>query len=142
MFQLDGKGLIEMKKLALLLPLLWIAAAFSGCSKAPGAPAEIRADRVTITYGVSSYAMFTQDETAVQKIADAFSGLQFEETDREMDVFTAMNVVFQNGDQVTARFSVDKNGVFTVGNDSAYYRLKSGSFPYEEVYGLYENSRR
>ena len=86
--------------------------------------------------------MFTQDETAVQKIADAFSGLQFEETDREMDVFTAMNVVFQNGDQVTARFSVDKNGVFTVGNDSAYYRLKSGSFPYEEVYGLYENSRR
>jgi len=131
-----------MKKIVSILMLsAFVAAGLSGCYTGPATPDTIQADRVNIVYGVSSYAMLEEDVAVVAKVADAFSGLKFEKTGREIDISTAINVVFENGGETTARFIVDKNGVFLLDDDTTYYQLKSGSFDYDEVYGIYENSR-
>lgn len=131
-----------MKKFACILPLVCMAAGLFGCALRSDTAGTIEADRVSVYYGYSSYAMFEEDEAVVAKLADIFSGLRFEETDREMDVATQLNVIFENDGNVTGRFSMDKNGVFWLNGETTCYQVKRGSFDYDEVYGIYENSRQ
>lgn len=121
--------------------LLASAILLVGCTKA-AADKVIKADDVSIFYGVSSYAMFSSDQGVINDLLGCFSSLTFEETDEEPDLLSAFSVNFSYEGKSVKRFMVDKNGVFWLDGGTQAFRVSDGTFDYDRLKEIYENSKR
>jgi uncharacterized lipoprotein YajG len=132
-----------MKKLNTLFVIILIIYALAGCSRQVKVQANTQnADSVTISYGVSSYAMFSSDASTIKNISDYFNNLSFEPIDKEMDITTMISVNFSKGEKQIAKFSVDKNMVFWLNGDTKCFKIASGTFNYDAVRDIYEKSKK
>lgn len=91
---------------------------------------------VAVYYGVSSYALFSSDESIVSELADFYDTLEVTETDEKLDLFTAYLVSFKN-----KKFWVDKNGVIWLDGETKCYRKVSGSLDYDRIDEIYKGSK-
>ncbi len=112
----------------------------AGCSK-PEGNTPIKADDIAIFYGVSSYAMFGAEQSVIDGLLEQFSSLSFEKTAEEMDLMSAFHVNFSYNGKGVKSFWVDKNGVFWLDGDTQCYKASSGSFDYQHLKEIYNNSK-
>jgi hypothetical protein len=101
----------------------------------------IEADDIAIFYGVSSYAMFSTDQSIIDDLLNQFNALSFEKTTDKMDLFTAFHVNFSYNGKGVKSFRVDKNGVFWLDGETQCYKISSGSFDYQHLKAIYEDSK-
>jgi hypothetical protein len=120
--------------------MLAVALLLSGCAK-PESNDMIEADNITIFYGVSSYAMFSTDQEIIDDLLNRFNSLSFEKTTEEMDLISALHVSFSCNGKGVKRFLVDKNGVFWLNGKTQCYKISSGSFDYQHLKAIYEDSK-
>lgn len=120
--------------------MLAIALLLTGCAK-PANNNSIKADHITIVYGVSSYAMFGADQGVIDDLLHRFNSLSFEKTTDQMDLGSAFHVNFSYSGNGVKSFWVDKNGVFWINGETQCYQTSSGSFDYEHLKAIYENSK-
>lgn len=123
-----------------LLIMLAFALLLSGCAK-PRSNDPIEADNITIFYGVSSYAMFSTDKSIIDDLLNRFNSLSFEKTAEEMELFSAFHVNFSYDGKGVKSFRVDKNGVFWLDGETQCYKISSGSFDYQHLKAIYEDSK-
>lgn len=93
---------------------------------------------IAVYYGVSSYAMFEAEQQDIDFILNQYRSLTFTQTNQSFSLFTAFYVVIYQEEEILARFFVDENNIFWI-NDS-YYQVQTGSFDYQFLKKLYENS--
>lgn len=93
---------------------------------------------IAVYYGVSSYAMFEAEQQDIDFILNQYRSLTFTQTNQSFSLFTAFYVVIYQEEETLARFFVDENNIFWI-NDS-YYQVQTGSFDYQFLKKLYENS--
>ncbi len=93
---------------------------------------------IAVYYGVSSYAMFEAEQQDINFILNQYRSLTFTQTKQPFSFSTAFHVVINQGEETLARFFVDENNIFWI-NDS-YYQVQTGSFDYQFLKKLYENS--
>jgi hypothetical protein len=98
-------------------------------------------DDITIFYGVSSYAMFGAEQTVIDDLFERLNSLTFEKTSDEIDLMSTFMVNFSAEGKDVKRFSVDKNGIFWLDGGTQCYKISSGSFDYEYLKKIYENSQ-
>ena len=91
---------------------------------------------VAVYYGVSSYALFSSDESIVSELADFYDTLEVTETDEKLDLFTAYLVTFKD-----KKFRVDKNGVIWLNGETKCYKKVSGSLDYDRIAEIYKGSK-
>ncbi|MEA4848737.1 MAG: hypothetical protein VB106_16020 [Clostridiaceae bacterium] len=120
--------------------VLAAALLLSGCAK-PESNNLIEADNITIVYGFSSYAMFGADQAVIDVLLSQFSSLSFEKTTEKMDLISAFHVNFSYNGKVVKSFWVDKNGVFWLDGETQCYKISSGSFDYQHLKTIYEDSK-
>ena len=125
----------------MIIIILTSSILLAGCAKAAYGK-DIKADDVSIYFGVSSYAMFSKDHAAVDDLLDRFGSLSFEKTDEEMDLISAFSVNFSYEGKSVKRFTVDKNGVFWLDGGTQAFRVSKGSFDYSHLKEVYENSKK
>jgi uncharacterized protein YebE (UPF0316 family) len=101
----------------------------------------IKADNITIGYGVSSYLMFGADQEVIDDLLHRFSSLSFEKTTEELDFMSAFHVNFSYNGKGIKSFWVDKNGVFWLDGKTQGYMVSSGTFDYQHLKTIYEDSR-
>jgi hypothetical protein len=101
----------------------------------------LKADNITVFYGVSSYAMFGAEPEVINKLLKQVNSLRFQETDADMDLASALHVNFSLNGKNVKRFLVDKNGVFWLDGEVKSYKIASGSFDYEYLKTVYEESK-
>lgn len=119
-----------MKKYAFVLMLLMVGGLLA-CGKTEKTyPVD-----VAVYYGVSSYALFSSDESIVNELADFYDTLEVIETDEKLDLFTAYLVSFK-----CKKFWVDKNGVIWLDGDTKGYKKVSGSLDYDRIAEIYKGS--
>lgn len=124
-----------------LILLLASAILFAGCAKSVGSM-DIKADDVSIFYGVSSYALFSKDQGVIDDLLGRFSSLTFEKTNKQMDLISAFSVNFSYKGKNVKRFTVDKNGVFWLDGETQTFKVSKGSFDYGHLKEVYENSKK
>ena len=117
-----------------------VALLLSGCAK-PEDNDIIEADDISIFYGVSSYAMFSTDKSIIDDLLNRFSSLSFEKTTDKMELLNAFHVNFSCNGKGVKSFRVDKNGVFWLDGETQCYKISSGSFDYQHLKSIYENSK-
>jgi len=137
-----------MKKIRLLpmVVLMAFVCMLVGCSKEKDNKIEIgSAQRVSIYYGVSSYAMFTKEEEIISTLKDCFTSLQFKETEEKIDVLTALSIYFfenEDADETEEKnvvlVCVDENGVFQLNGSPQSLKVSSGNFNYSDIMAIYE----
>jgi len=120
--------------------MLAVALLLTGCAK-PESNNLIKADNITIFYGVSSYAMFSADQSVIDDLLNQFNSLSFEKTTEEMDLTSAFHVNFSYNGNGVKSFWVDKNGVFWLDGETQCYKVSSGSFDYQHLKAIYNDSR-
>ena len=147
-----------MKKLIVLLTLIVAFSLFVGCDKK-----EIdsniandnriiaryndlknnisNADRVAISYGVSSYCMVSSDKDTIKTLLDIFNNLSFEPAENKMDFSTMFHIVISTSKNQNITISVDENGVFCVNGDEKYLKVASGTFNYSLIKDIYNKSK-
>lgn len=121
--------------------MLAVALLLAACSK-PQAEAGTKADNITISYGFSSYAMFGADQAVINNLLNQFVTLSFEKTTEEMDLKSAFYVTFSYKGKSVNTFWVDKHGVFWLDGKTQSYRASSGTFDYEYLKIVYEDSKK
>ena len=124
--------------LSLFIVFLFI---LTGCSQSPSVQTE-NADRVSVFYGLDSYALWSSDEATVKTLRDCFSGLVFEPSDRTMDLSTMLSVYFFRGNTHLSEIHVDQAGTFWLNGNTSCFQVRSGSFDYARVITLYEKSKQ
>jgi hypothetical protein len=112
----------------------------TGCAK-PESIDMIKADNITIFYGVSSHAMFGADQGVIDGLLNQFNALSFEKTTEELDLLSAFFVIFSHDGNDVKKIWVDKNGVFWLDGKTQCYKISSGSFDYQHLKAIYEDSR-
>lgn len=127
-----------MKRVFLLI--LAVTLFLTGCAK-PESNNLLKADNITIFYGFSSYAMFGADQVVIDDLLNQFNSLNFEKTTNEMDLASAFNVNFSYRGKGVKNFWVDKNGVFWLDGETKCYKVSSGSFEYQYIKAIYEDSK-
>lgn len=127
-----------MKRLFFIM--LVFAFLLTGCTKSESDNI-IKADNITIFYGVSSYAMFGADQSVIDDLLNRFNSLSFEKTTDEMDLVSAFHVNFSYNGNSVKRFWVDKNGIFWLDSETQCYKISSGSFDYQHLKAIYEDSK-
>lgn len=110
----------------------------AGCAK-PAADS-IKADQVSVFYGVSSYALFSEDQKVIRELIDSYNGLSFEKTEAELDFISAFSVILSYEGKNVIKFTVDKYGVFWLDGDTQCYKVASGSFDYARLKSIYEDT--
>lgn len=120
--------------------MLVMALILAGCAT-PESNSRIKADNITIFYGFSSYAMFGADRGVIDDLLNRFNSLSFEKTTDEMDIGSAFHVNFSCNGNDAKSFWFDKNGVFRLNGKTQCYKVSSGSFDYEYVKAIYEDSK-
>lgn len=99
-------------------------------------------NEITIFYGISSYAMFGAEQSVIDDLLGRFNSLTFEKTDEEIDLMSAFTVSISNSERDIKRFWVDKNGIFWLNGETQSYKISSGSFDYEHLKSIYEDSKK
>ncbi len=99
-------------------------------------------NEIAIYYGVSSYAMFDAEQSVIDDLLSQFNSLTFEKTDEEIDLMSAFTVSISNSEGDIKRFWVDKNGIFWLNGETQSYKISSGSFDYEHLKSIYEDSKK
>jgi hypothetical protein len=112
----------------------------SGCAKLESNNM-IKADNITIFYGVSSYAMFGVDQGVIDDLLNQLNSLSFEKTTEELDLFSAFYVIFSYDGSDVKKIWVDKNGVFWLDGKTQGYKVSSGTFDYQHLKAIYQDSR-
>jgi hypothetical protein len=120
--------------------MLAIAILLAGCAK-PESSNIIKADNITIVYGVSSYAMFGAEQSVIDDLLVRFTSLSFEKTTEELDLMSALHVNFSYNGKGVKSFWVDKNGVFWLDGETQCYKVSSGSFDYQYLKTVYDESK-
>ena len=82
--------------------------------------------------------MFEAEQQDINFILNQYRSLTFTQTKQPFSFSTAFHVVINQGEETLARFFVDENNIFWI-NDS-YYQVQTGSFDYQFLKKLYENS--
>ncbi|MHB8072339.1 hypothetical protein [Desulfosporosinus fructosivorans] len=121
--------------------MLCVALLLTGCVK-PESNNLLKADNLTIFYGVSSYAMFGADQAVIDDLLNQFSSLNFEKTTDKMDLASAFHVNFSYRGNYAKTFWVDKNAVFWLDGETQGYKISSGSFDYQHLKAIYEDSKK
>ncbi|HWQ41763.1 MAG TPA: hypothetical protein VN456_06960 [Desulfosporosinus sp.] len=121
--------------------MLCVALLLTGCVKLESNNL-LKADSLTIFYGFSSYAMFGADQVVIDDLLNQFSSLNFEKTTDEMDLASAFLVSFSYRENDVKKFWVDKNGVFWLDGQTQGYKISSGSFDYQHLKAIYEDSKK
>ena len=121
----------DMKKYVFILTLLTVISLFA-CDKTE----KTKPVDVSVYYGVSSYALFSSDESIVSELADFYDTLEVIETDEKLDLFTAYLVSFKD-----KKYWVDKNGVIWLDDETKCYKKVSGSLDYERISKIYNGSK-
>jgi hypothetical protein len=101
----------------------------------------ITPDNIVIGYGVSSYAMFGAEQTVIDDLFERLNSLTFEKTSDEIDLMSTIMINFSRKGKSIKRFSVDKNGIFWLDGETQCYKISSGSFDYEYIKKIYEDSQ-
>lgn len=114
---------------------------FTGCTK-PAGSMDIKADDVSIFYGVSSYAMFSKDQAVIDDLLERLSSLSFEKTSEEMDLISAFSVHFAYEGKSVKSFTVDKNGIFWLDGETQALKPADCSFDYNHLREIYESSKK
>ncbi|MDF2510642.1 MAG: hypothetical protein K0S04_508 [Herbinix sp.] len=127
-----------MKRIFIII--LVVALLLSGCAKSESSNT-IKADNITIGYGVSSYAMFGADQSVIDDLFNEFNSLSFKKTSEELDLLSAFHVSFSSNEKGVKSFWVDKNGVFWLGGKTQCYKISTGTFDYEHLKAIYQESR-
>ncbi len=123
----------DMKRSCLTI-LSAILLCLSSCSKN-----STNSDKeIAVYYGVSNYAMFEAEQQDIDFILNQYRSLTFTQTNQSFSLFTAFYVVINQEEEILARFFVDENNIFWI-NDS-YYQIQAGTFDYQFLKNLYENS--
>lgn len=99
-------------------------------------------DNVVIGYSVSSYIMVGTEQTVIDDLFERLNSLTFEETSDEIDLMSTIMVNFSAEGKSIKRFGVDKNGIFWLDGETQCYKIKSGSFDYEYLKEIYDNSKQ
>lgn len=120
--------------------MLSIVLLLAGCAKSEDKDM-IKADDITIFYGVSSYAMFGADQGVIDELLNQFNSLSFEKTNEELDLLSAYFVIFSYDGSDVKKIWVDKNGVFWLDGKTQCYKVSSGSFDYQYLKAIYEDNR-
>ena len=129
-----------MKK-SLFIPILLLCLLFTGCARTSPVINTKNTDRVSIFYGTSSYAMWSENETDIMALQDCFNGLSFETTNAQMDIYTMLSIYFFKGQTQLTEIHVDQNGTFWLNGDTSCFCIRSGSFDYNRVKEIYEQSK-
>jgi len=124
----------------MIFVLLAASLLLAGCAKQESND-PIKADNITIFYGVSSYAMFSTDQSIIDDLLNRFSSLSFEKTAEKMELFSAYHVNFSYKGKSVKSFRVDKNGVFWLDGETQCYKISSGSFDYQHLKAIYNDSK-
>jgi hypothetical protein len=119
---------------------LAVSLLLTGCAKLES-KTTIKADNILIFYGVSSYAMFGADQAVIDDLLNRFNSLSFEKTTEELDFMSAFHVNITIDEKSVKSFRVDKNGVFSLDGKPQCYKISSGSFDYEHLKAIYNDSR-
>lgn len=127
-----------MKKL--LFALLALVLLLPGCSKTESNRTE-KPDNILVGYGFSSYCMFGADQAIIDDLFSQFNSLSFEKTTNELDLASTFNVDFYNNETCIKGFSTDKNGVFKLNGETQCYKISSGSFDYNHLKEIYNESQ-
>lgn len=100
------------------------------------------ADNISIYYGLSSYAMFSSDENTIKTLSNHFNNLTFEPKKKEMDFPTMFIICFYKNEKQIAKITVDKNNIFRLNDNSKTLKLSSGTFNYDYIHDIYEESKK
>lgn len=112
----------------------------AGCAKQESNHV-IKPDNITIGYAVSSYLMFGADQGVIDDLLNRFNSLSFEKTTEELDLMSAFHVNFSYNGKGVKSFWVDKNGVFWLDGKTQSYKISSGTFDYQHLKTIFEDSR-
>lgn len=112
---------------------------FAGCSKQDDVQS---VDDIAIFYGASSYAMFEAEQIVMDDLYEKFNSLTFEETIDDIDLMSTFMVSFTVNGQSIKKFSVDKNGIFWLDGETQCYKVTSGSFDYNYLKKIYNESKQ
>jgi hypothetical protein len=113
---------------------------FSGCAKKNNTNVSTP-DDIVIGYGISSHAMFGAEQTVIDDLFERLNSLTFEKTSDEIDLMSTIMINFSRKGKSVKRFSVDKNGIFWLDGETQCYKISSGSFDYEYIKKIYDDSR-
>ena len=130
-----------MKKISVLLVVILLLNAFTGCRKQDSPINMTNADSFSIYYGVSSYALFGSDKDTLKALSDSFDDLSFEATNKQMDIFSMLSIRFFTDEKQISEVNVDKNGVFWLNGNTECLKIASGSFNYNDIKDIYEKSK-
>lgn len=127
-----------MKRVFLII--LAVALLLTGCVKSERI-SKLKADNITVFFGVSSYAMFGADQVVIDDLLYQFNSLNFEKTTNQMDLLSSFNVNFSYRGNSVKNFWIDRNGVFWLDGETQSYKGSSGSCMYQYIKAIYEDSR-
>jgi hypothetical protein len=96
------------------------------------------ANRVVISYGVSSYVMISSDKDIIKTLSDSFNNLSFKPTENKMDLITMFNIIFSTDGKQSVAINVDKNAVFRLNGEKQCLKIASGTFNNKIIKDIYE----
>lgn len=123
-----------MKKVLCFIFIVVTVLSLSGCGQKTGVTSD--AKQASIYYGVSSYALFTDDKAIVDELASFYNTLKVKKTLKKLDLFTAFCVFV--GDK---RFWIDENGVIWLDGETTCYVKRSGSMDWDRINEIYLGSK-
>lgn len=133
-----------MKRISIII--LAVVLLMAGCAKPESnnmiKPVyNIKPDNITIGYGFSSHAMFSADQEIIDDLLNRFNSLSFDKTTEKLDHPSAFSVYFSCNGKKLKSFWVDKNGVFWLDGKTRCYKVSSGTFDYQHLKTIFEDSR-
>lgn len=123
-----------------LFIMLAVALLLAGCVKLES-DNMVKGDNITIFYGFSSYAMFSADQVVIDDLLNQFNSLNFKKTTDEMDLGSAFIVNISSNWSGAKKFWIDRNGVFWLDGETQCYKISTGSFDYQHLKAIYEDSK-
>lgn len=100
-----------------------------------------KSEAVSIYYGAVCYSFFSEEKEKIKEVADLFTGFSLEEvTDGQLEEATTYQIYFSTDTEQIAAINVDKNGVFYIPEEKKFYRIKAGTFHFEELDRIYKDS--
>lgn len=127
-----------MRKKIIPLAILLLVALLAGCAKKQEGTDFSKVDSVTILYGVSSYAMHSEDKETIDAVLACFKPIVLVPTDKKIDEATTLSVTFSAKGEAVASFRVDESGVFQMGKDERYFTDSTKSFDYAALKKFYK----
>ena len=117
--------------------VLCICLSVTGCANKTDNIKDVDQICVSGSYVESWMYVFT-DEAFVEEMVKVYNGLQYEETDENVDMMTAGEVLsftYSNGNDTLARLIVDSNKVMTFEAGTQCYKIVS-DFDFEHIKSL------